>query len=288
MRTTQRARVAPGAALGLALLAACATNPVTGERQLALISEAQEIEIGREAAAQIPATLGLVDDEELQHYVARVGLELARQSERPELPWSFGAVDDPTPNAFALPGGFIFVTRGLLGLMNSEAQLASVLGHEIGHVTAEHIGEQMGQQLILEGVLTGLGVAVSNTQWAQVLGVGAEAGGTVYLLKFGRDQESEADELGLRYMAELNYNPLGQVQVMRILEEAGQGASRPPEWLSTHPEPGTRIERLEKIIPRQFPNYDKPDGRFRFGEESFEQNVLSRLRQLPPPQHNPK
>ena len=117
---------------------ACATNPVTGKRQLALVSEAQEVAMGRAAAVEVRQTIGLVDDRGLQNYVSATGLTLARTSERPELPWSFEVVDDPTPNAFALPGGFIFVTRGMLNLMDSQAELASVLGHEIGHVTARH------------------------------------------------------------------------------------------------------------------------------------------------------
>jgi predicted Zn-dependent protease len=120
------------------LVAGCAVNPVTGQRQLALITEAQEIEMGRSAAEQAAQSIGLVDDPALQAYVDRLGQALARDSERPALPWSFRVVDDPTPNAFALPGGYIFVTRGLLGMMRNEAELVSVLGHEIGHVTARH------------------------------------------------------------------------------------------------------------------------------------------------------
>ncbi len=246
MRTTQRARVAPGAALGLALLAACATNPVTGERQLALISEAQEIEIGREAAAQIPATLGLVDDEELQHYVARVGLELARQSERPELPWSFGAVDDPTPNAFALPGGFIFVTRGLLGLMNSEAQLASVLGHEIGHVTARHSVSMISRQQLAQ---LGLGIGGILVPEIQSFGGALGAGLELLFLKYGRDAERQADELGFRYALNQNYAVREMPNVFRTLERAGgEERSALPAWLSTHPAPGERAKQVEAWI----------------------------------------
>ncbi|MGH7465654.1 MAG: M48 family metalloprotease, partial [Longimicrobiales bacterium] len=114
----------------LALNAGCATNPVTGERQLALISEAQEIQMGQEAAQQAEQAIGLVDDQALQNYVHRIGIAMAGQSERPNLPWTFRVVDDPTPNAFALPGGYIFVTRGLLALMRTEAELATVIGHE--------------------------------------------------------------------------------------------------------------------------------------------------------------
>src|SRR5262245_18418990 len=108
-----------------AILAACATNPVTGRRQLALISESQEISMGREGSQEVERTLGLVDNSELQAYVSRIGLAMAKESERPALPWHFGVVDDPTPNAFALPGGFIYFTRGMMTLMRNEAEMAS-------------------------------------------------------------------------------------------------------------------------------------------------------------------
>src|SRR5688572_26737938 len=121
-----------------AMLAACATNPVTGKRELALVSESQEIAMGQEAAKQVEESLGLVDNAGLQAYVRGIGTRLAAQSERPELPWRFGVIDDPIPNAFALPGGPVYITRGLMNLMDSEAELASVLGHEIGHITARH------------------------------------------------------------------------------------------------------------------------------------------------------
>ena len=117
----------PALVLAGALTAACATNPVTGQRQLALVSEAQELSMGREAAQDVQASIGLVDNAPMQAYVSRIGLDLAGGSERPKLPWAFAVVDDPTPNAFALPGGFIFVTRGLMTLLDSEAELASVL-----------------------------------------------------------------------------------------------------------------------------------------------------------------
>jgi predicted Zn-dependent protease len=142
------------AALTAAVLsAACATNPVTGKSQLSLISEDQEIQMGREAAQQVQQSIGFVDDPGLQQYVARVGKAIAARTERPNLPWEFHVVDDPAVNAFALPGGFIFVTRGLMTHMNNEAELATVLGHEIGHVTARHSVTQMSKQELYGGLL---------------------------------------------------------------------------------------------------------------------------------------
>ena len=144
------------------LLAACATNPVTGKSEISLISQDQEIQMGQQGAQQVVQEIGLVNNQALQNYVKQVGVSLASKSERPNLPWSFRVVDDPTPNAFALPGGFIFVTRGLLDLMNNEAELASVLGHEIGHVTAKHSVTQMSQQQLAQLGL-GIGAILSTT-----------------------------------------------------------------------------------------------------------------------------
>src|SRR5687768_7895465 len=127
-------------------VAGCSTNPATGKKQLAFVSEEQEIAMGREADQQVSQQLGLYDDPELQAYVSQLGKRLAADSERPNLPWTFRVVDDPIVNAFALPGGYIYVTRGLMSHLTSEAELVSVLGHEIGHVTGRHSVEQMSKQ----------------------------------------------------------------------------------------------------------------------------------------------
>ena len=234
------------AVLGLAFLGACATNPVTGERQLALISEEQEIELGRAAAAEIPETIGLVEDEALQSYVSQVGLALARKSERPELPWSFAVVDDPTPNAFALPGGFIFITRGMLNLMNSEAELAAVLGHEIGHVTARHSVTQISQQQLAQLGLGIGGILVPEIQpFGQALGAGLQ----LLFLKHGRDAERQSDQLGFRYALNQGYDVSEMADVFSSLERAGgEERSALPAWLTTHPSPGARVEQVQQWI----------------------------------------
>lgn len=233
----------------LALLSSCATNPVTGRPQLVLMSESQEIAMGREAAPKIAATMGLYPDEALQRYVEGVGLPMAKASERPALPWQFRVVDDPVVNAFAVPGGFIYVTRGILADMNSEAQLASVLGHEIGHVTARHSVAQytktLGAQLVLLPAL----VLVPELQAAgQLLGAGLQ----VLLLKYGRDDELQADELGLGYMTRAGYRGEEMVAVFRTLDRVGSksGAGQIPEWLSTHPSPGNRVQQIEARIAK--------------------------------------
>lgn len=239
---------APVALLLSALLisTACARNPVTGQRQLALISEAQELEIGRSAAAEVQATIGLVDDAGLQAYVQRIGTELARTSHRPTLPWSFAVVDDPTPNAFALPGGYIFITRGLATLMNSEAELASVLGHEIGHVTARHSVTQISRQQLAQLGLGVSGVLFPQTQpFSDALGAGL----SLLFLKHGRDAERQADRLGFDYALAEGYAMREMADVFAALERAGgEQQSALPAWLTTHPSPGERIIQVEEWL----------------------------------------
>lgn len=230
----------------LSVSIACATNPVTGNRQLALISEAQELEIGRSTAAEVRASIGLVDDAELQRYVQRVGATLAKTSHRPQLPWTFGVVDDPTPNAFALPGGYIFLTRGMMNLMNSEAELAAVLGHEIGHVTARHSVTAMSRQQLAQ-IGFGLGgVLFPATQpFGQAIGAGLD----LLFLKHGRDAERQADELGFRYALDQDYDVREMVDVFTALQRTGDEQRSPlPSWLSTHPAPAERIELVEQWI----------------------------------------
>jgi len=134
------------AALAAATLTACATNPATGRREVTLMSEGQEIALGKESDAQVQKEMGLYDDPDLQRYVTGIGLRLAKLSERPNLPWQFAVVDQPAVNAFALPGGYIYVTRGILPYLDSEAELAGVLGHEIGHVSARHAARSSGTE----------------------------------------------------------------------------------------------------------------------------------------------
>ncbi len=236
--------------VALALLAAfpaCATNPATGSRQLMLVSEAQEIEMGRQADKEVEGAFGLYPDEKVQAYVARLGASLAAGSERPNLPWTFRVVDDPTVNAFALPGGFIYVTRGLMTHLNSEAELVSVLGHEIGHVTARHSAAMISKQ---QFAMLGLGVGMMVRPELQQFGDLAQAGVGLMFLKFGRDAERQADDLGLRYLGRQGYDAQEAVEVFSVLERASQktGEGRLPSWLSTHPAPEDRARRLQAAI----------------------------------------
>jgi predicted Zn-dependent protease len=213
-----------------------------------LVSEGQEVAMGREADPAIIATIGLYPDDAWQRYMQRLGAGLAAASERPNLPWTFRVVDDPAINAFAVPGGFIYVTRGILAHLTSEAQLASVVGHEIGHVTARHTAAQMSQQQLF-----GLGLAVgsmANAQVAKYASTANQALGILYL-KFSRDHERQADELGLRYMQRGHYDPREMPGVFVMLDQQGKaagGAGRLPEWLATHPSPANRVATITRQI----------------------------------------
>ncbi len=251
---------------GLLLVAACAINPATGQRQFSLISESREIEMGREADASISASLGLYDSDELREFVRGLGNELASVSERPRLPWSFKLVDDPTVNAFALPGGFIFVTRGILAHLNSEAELAGVLGHEIGHVTAKHSVSQMSRQQ-LQQIGLGVGMAVSSDvrRFGDVL-----AGGLQLLnLKYSRGDESQSDELGMRYMTRATYDPNALRGVFQTLGLVSGGSGRVPEWQATHPAPENREAKITELIAATGEDYSG----YQVGRDSFLQRL---------------
>ena len=237
--------VAVAGALACAVgVGGCATNPVTGQRQVSLVSEAQEIEMGRSQVPQVQQTMGFVADAALQNYFSTIGLQMARATERPNLPWEFHVVDDPMINAFAAPGGFIFITRGMLVHMNSEAELAGVLGHEIAHVTAKHSVAQMSTGLGAQlGVLAAAILTKSNT-----VAQGAGAIATIFTLKYGRDQESQADQLGHRYSLQQRYDVREVPNTFRTLQRvsaASGGGSGGPSFLSTHPDPGDRVAKTQ-------------------------------------------
>ncbi len=204
--------------------------------------------MGQEGAKAATAQMGIYPDSGIQRYVAALGRGLAKASERPDLPWTFTVVDDASVNAFALPGGPIFVSRGILTHMNSEAQLVSLLGHEIGHVTAKHSVSQISKQQIYQiGLIGAMVVRPELQQFGQV----ASQGLGLLFLKFGRDDETQADELGFRYMTAANYAPSEMAELFRTLGRLsgdGEGARGTPEWMSTHPDPGNRVEKtLQRI-----------------------------------------
>ncbi len=231
--------------LALPLASGCATNPATGQREFTLVSSAQELQIGQQGYPAAIAEYGLYGDARLAAYVDSIGQKLAKVSELPDLKWHFTLLDDPTVNAFAMPGGYIYVTRGILAHLNSEAQLAGVMGHEIGHVTARHSAKHLTQQE-LAGLGMGLAGAVSQ-DFRRYGGVAQQALGLLFL-KYSRDDESQADALGIRYATAAGWDPreipATYAMLKRIGERAGAGL---PSFLSTHPDPGDREARTTAL-----------------------------------------
>ena len=239
------------AACIVASTSGCATNPVTGQSQLALMSEAQEIETGRQMDVDVRRQMGVYEDARLQRYVEEIGLSLARQSHRPNLPWTFAIVDSPVVNAFALPGGYIYVTRGLLAHMSDEAELAGVLGHEVGHVTARHAVESYSRGA---GAQLGLAVASILFPSARPYGELASTGLGLLFLKYGRDDELQADGLGVEYAGKSGWDPRGVADMLQTLARLDAGSTDrkgTPNWLATHPDPLSRVQKVQSAVAAQ-------------------------------------
>jgi predicted Zn-dependent protease len=247
-------------------LAACATNPATGKKEFSLMSEAQEIELGQQMDGEIRREMGLYDDPELQRYVSDIGMRLAKASERPNLPWHFTVVDVPAVNAFALPGGYIYLTRGILPFLHDEAQLAGVLGHEIGHVTARHSAQQYTKATTAGIGVTLLSIFVPEARPFQNI---TETALGVLFLKHGRDDELQADELGVKYTSTTGWDPSGVAGMLRTLarlDEASGSRKGVPNWLSTHPAPADRVEKVQTVVRQKAPAAVGTAGR---DEEQF-------------------
>ena len=242
------------AAVLLGFVAACATNPVTGRREFTLMSEAQEIAVGRESDPQIRAEMGVYGDAELQKYVSDIGMRLARASERPNLPWQFTVVDQPAINAFAVPGGFIYITRGILAYLADEAELVGVLGHEIGHVTARHSAQQYTRSL---GGMIGLTALGAFVPAARPFGQLSETALGVLFLKYGRDDELQSDRLGAGYALAGGWDPAGvpgMLSTLGRLDQAAGDRKGIPNFLSTHPDPLARVQEITPEVQQMRTN----------------------------------
>lgn len=229
----------------IVLAIGCATNPVTGRREVSLVSSGQELQIGQEGYKAVLQEYGVYNDKALQDYVNTVGQKVAKVSHLPGLEWHFTLLDDPTVNAFAMPGGYIYITRGILAHLNSEAQLAGVLGHEVGHVTHRHTAERITQQQ-LYGLGLGLASVFSPTfrQYGQV----AEQALGLLFLKYSRTDEEEADALGVEYSFKAGYDPREISKTYSMLKRVGdQSGQRLPSFLSTHPDPGAREQTTARL-----------------------------------------
>jgi predicted Zn-dependent protease len=236
--------------------AACVRNPATGRQQLNLIPESQEIEMGQQAAKQVSEQIGLYPEPKVTTYVDALGKKLGALSDRPNVPFQFHIADDSAVNAFALPGGPVFVTRGILAYMTSEAELATVVGHEIGHVAARHSVNQLSKQQVAQ---LGLGIGSILSPSLQKYGQLAGAGLGLLFLKYSREDEHQADELGFRYALKAGYDVRVMTDLFRLLEgvsQAGQGG-RLPEWLATHPNPENRLKTIEQRLEKTQMDYSQ-------------------------------
>jgi beta-barrel assembly-enhancing protease len=234
------------------------TNPVTGEKQHISLSTDQEIALGLGAAPRMEEEMGGLDpDENAQALVQRVGERVVAKSVASTTPYKFQfhLLRDPqTVNAFALPGGPVFITRGLLTRLQNEAQLAGVLGHETGHVVARHSAEHMAKSQLGQSIVGAIYVGSSDQYGrGQNAAMMAAVANQMLQLKYGRQDELEADTLGVRVMSEAGYDPRQLLEVMKILETVG-GGRRQSEFMSTHPNPGNREQVIEQAITKLYPS----------------------------------
>lgn len=251
--------------LAVVLLAACSTNPATGKRMFNIVSESQEIAIGQQSHQEVIKQFGVYNEKpELNRLVDRLGHQLAAASERPNLPWTFTLLDSPIVNAMALPGGYIYVTRGMIERVNSEDELAGVIGHEIAHVTARHSAQQISRsQLAQLGMV--LGAVVAGPEVLQQYGQLAELGLGLLFQRYSRQHETQADLLGTTYMARANYNPIGAEQMLMALQRLDKNPSGGLDrYFMSHPDPAKRVHDVHAKVAEltgmaSAGNFDTPD-----------------------------
>ena len=226
-------------------LTACSRNPVTGKREVILMSKDQEIALGKESHPSVVATMGIYEDAKLQNFINEKGKAMASISHRPDLPYQFYIVDSPVVNAFAVPGGYVYFTRGIMAHFNNEAEFAGVLGHEIGHVTARHSARQQTTQLFgTAGLILGSVLLDKTGQLTEAASQGLQ----LALLGYSRAHESESDGLGVEYSSKIGYDAKQMADffgtLKRIQDASGQAI---PEFQSTHPDPGNRQARVNQL-----------------------------------------
>jgi predicted Zn-dependent protease len=226
-------------------LSGCSRNPVTGKKELTLMSESQEKSLGLEYDPQIQAEYGMYPDSSWQRYLREKGEAMAKISHRPKLPFQFRVIDSDVVNAFAVPGGYIYFTRGILAHFNSEAQLMGVLGHEIGHVTARHANEQYTKQTLAQiGLIAGMALSPKFRQFSDLASTGVQ----LMFLKFSRDNESQSDQLGVDYATKVGYDAAPMAEFFKTLGRISDAhGARIPSFLSTHPDPGDRYNKVKAM-----------------------------------------
>lgn len=252
----------------LSYLAGCARNPVTGENEIQLMGDNYErdITMGREAAKEVDKEFAKSKiNPQLQNYVSMVGQKIAAVSHTPELKFSYKVIDHKSVNAFALPGGYIFITTGMLKQLTNEAQLAAICAHETVHVTARHAAARISEQMVVNTLFA----IASSEKTAGAVRIGKIVDNLAQL-GYSRKQEKEADKYGLDYLVKAGYTPFGMVETMEILDR--QSGSRPIEFFSTHPSPKNRIALIQQYIHNK--GY-RASGRI--GAEDYKTNVLNNL-----------
>jgi predicted Zn-dependent protease len=271
------------AALVMALLSGCAVNPATGKSELSLfeVPASKEIAIGQKTFPQaLQQTGGVCTDPQLNAYVSEVGKRLGHLSQRPDLPYQFRVVNDTTPNAFALPGGFIAITRGLLINLDNEAQLAAVLGHEVGHVAARHAVQEMQRGTLFDLALTALSGVTGDSAYGPLAQQAGELTTGLLDRSYSREQELEADRLGIDYMVLAGYNPVGAIQVQDFFYlQLEKGAE--PSWLAglfrTHPFSKERMLANKNYINSRYPQ-DLNNPRYVIGTQAFQAAIAPLLK----------
>ena len=248
------------------IISACATTPVSNRSTLILIPKAQEISLGKQSYNQILKKEKESEDAQLNEIVRRVGQRIIAVSHMPKLDWEIKLIESEQKNAFALPGGKIAIYTGILTVAKNEAGLATVMSHEIAHVIARHGAQRMTQQMLMQGAMIGAGLSMKNrTQRNLVLtalGVGVLYGLT---LPFSRSHESEADQIGLIYMAKAGYNPNEAIKFWQRFSKI-KDKKGPPEWASTHPADKTRMRGLKGYLSRAKYNYQNVKIKYGIGE----------------------
>lgn len=244
------------------VVAGCQNVPVTGRKQLQMVSEQQEMRMGLTSFKEILEKEKLSHDPVVNERVQRVGARIAAATGRSDYAWEFKVIDnDKVQNAFCLPGGKVAVYTGLLPIVQDDAGLAAVIGHEVAHAIARHGGERLSQEMLVAGLTVATVVATSDSKnrnlYAGLLGAGAAVG---FLLPYSRLHESEADRMGLIYMAKAGYDPRAALGLWQRMAEAGKGKAKPPEFLSTHPTDETRIREIQRWLPEALNYYRPPAG----------------------------
>jgi predicted Zn-dependent protease len=255
--------------LSLCLCAGCAVNPITGEKEFMIMSEEDDVQIGKTYAPEIEKQMGgRIENQALQDYIDRVGQQIVAVSHRRTFDYYFVALNDESVNALALPGGYVFVTKGILEHMTTEAQLAAVLGHEVAHIVARDVANVMSREI---GIDILLAVATPRSSSGGVL-MARDLTRQIIGLRFSRKDEKEADLAGLNYMVRAGYNPHGMVETMQMLQNLQQ--TRPVEFFSTHPNPENRIGYLTEEINA---NYYNPE-QLKTAKNEYHANVLTALK----------